>query len=112
MTPIWRKLIWPRQRRRKEDDLREEIQFHLDEEAEERRTEGLTTEAARWAARRDLGNRALVEENTRAEWTWTWLEQLRQDCRYAAGNDLFYTDNNHVSRFGAMKILAAADLNI
>ena len=70
------------QRRRKEDDLRAELQFHLDEEAEERQAEGLTGADARLAARRDLGSLALVQEETRAVWTWTWLEQLAQDCRY------------------------------
>jgi macrolide transport system ATP-binding/permease protein len=70
------------QRRRKEDDLRAELQFHLDEEAEEREAEGLNAADARLAARRDIGNLTLVQEDTRALWTWTWLEQLAQDCRY------------------------------
>jgi predicted permease len=29
-----------------------------------------------------MGNLALVQEETRAAWTWTCLEQLAQDCRY------------------------------
>lgn len=66
-------------RRRREEDLRDELQFHLDEEAEE---SGLRDEQARMAARRDLGNMALVQEETRAVWTWTPLEQFAQDCRY------------------------------
>ncbi|MBL8233530.1 MAG: ABC transporter permease [Bryobacterales bacterium] len=69
-------------RRRKEDDLREELQFHLDQEAEELQAEGLPAEHARLAARRDLGNATLVQEETRAVWTWVGLEQLLQDCRY------------------------------
>ncbi len=36
MIPFFRKLRWLTQRRRKEDELSEELQFHLDEEAEER----------------------------------------------------------------------------
>jgi macrolide transport system ATP-binding/permease protein len=63
--------------------LREELQFHLDEEAEQRQAEGLAKDQARWAARRDLGNFALLQESTRAMWTWTSLEQLVQDLRYA-----------------------------
>ncbi|HMJ62256.1 MAG TPA: ABC transporter permease, partial [Bryobacteraceae bacterium] len=35
---------------------------------------------ARWAARRELGNLALVEENTRAAWGWTRVEQLARDA--------------------------------
>ncbi len=83
MSSFFRKLSWLAQRRRKEDELREELEFHLDEEAEERETEGVANDQARWAARRDLGNVTLLKENTRAVWTWTLLEQLVQDLRYA-----------------------------
>jgi macrolide transport system ATP-binding/permease protein len=89
VTPLFRKLLWLLRRPRKEDDLREELQFHLDEEAEQRLEEqGLTMEQAKWAARRDLGNLALVQEDTRAMWIWTWLEQLVQDLRHALRNVL------------------------
>jgi predicted permease len=71
------------QRRRKEDELREELQFHLDEEAELRQAEGLAENEARWAARRDLGSVTLLRETTRALWTWMLVEQLVQDLRYA-----------------------------
>jgi predicted permease len=69
-------------RRRKEEDLREELQFHLDEEAELRQAEGFSREEARHAARHDFGNVGLLQEETRAVWTWTLLEHLVQDCRY------------------------------
>jgi macrolide transport system ATP-binding/permease protein len=78
-----RKLRWVAQRHRKDDELREELQFHLDEEAEQFQAEGLTQDEARWAALRGLGNIASLRENTRALWTWVWLEQLSQDLRYA-----------------------------
>jgi macrolide transport system ATP-binding/permease protein len=83
MTSFFRKLRWLRQRRCKEDDLREEIQFHLDEEIEERQAEGLGEEQAKRAAYRDLGNVTLLQESTRATWTWTFFEQFVQDLRYA-----------------------------
>src|SRR5438093_8450496 len=83
MISFFRKLGWLTERRRKEDDLREELQFHLDEEAEQRQAEGLAKDQARWAARRDLGNVTLVRESTRAMWTWTFFEQFVQDLRYA-----------------------------
>ena len=83
MTSFFQKLRWWTQRRRKEDELREELQFHLNEETEQRRAEGLGNDEARWAARRDLGNVTLLHENTRVLWTWTLLEQLVQDLRYA-----------------------------
>ena len=83
MSSFLRKLSWLKRRRGKEDELREELQFHLEEEAEELRAQGLANEEARRAARRELGNIALVQENTRAAWGWTFLEQFVQDLRYA-----------------------------
>ena len=83
MTSFFRKFTWWMQRRRKEDELREELEFHLAEEADERQADGLTEDQARWAARRDLGNVTLLREDTRTLWTWTLLEQLAQDLRYA-----------------------------
>ncbi len=82
MTSLFRKFTWWLQRRRKEDDLREELQFHLAEEADERLADGLSDDEARWAARRDLGNVTLLQENTRTLWSWILLEQLAQDVRY------------------------------
>jgi predicted permease len=93
MISFFRKLRWLTERRTREADLQEELRFHLDEEAEERQAGGLADEEARRAACRDLGNLTLVQENTRATWTWTFLDQLAQDCRYAvrtmAGNKAF-----------------------
>jgi hypothetical protein len=59
MTALLRNLIWLLRRRSKEAGLEEELQFHLDEEAEERRAAGLSAEEADRAARRELGNVAL-----------------------------------------------------
>jgi macrolide transport system ATP-binding/permease protein len=93
MNALFRKLKWLTERRSKEAELREELQFHLEEEAEQHQAEGLAGDQARWAARRELGNLTLVQENTRAVWGWTILEQLGQDLRYAfrtmAANRLF-----------------------
>ena len=77
------KFAWWARRRQKENDLREELEFHFSEEAAEREADGLPREAARAAARRDLGNATLLQEDTRALWTWTLLEQFAQDARYA-----------------------------
>ena len=82
MNAFFRKLRWLRERRDKEAELREELRFHLTEEAEQRRTDGLSEDEARRAARRELGNLTLVEENTRAMWGWTRLEQLARDAGY------------------------------
>ena len=93
MTPFFRKLSWLMRRRQKESELQNELQFHLEEEAEQRREQGLAEEEAGWAARRELGNPTLVQENTRSVWGWTVVEQFGQDLRYAlrsmAGSRLF-----------------------
>ena len=81
MRSFFRRLGWLARRSRKEAELREELQFHLEEEAEQHQGEGLAEEQARWAARSELGNLTLVQEDTRAMWGWTILEQFGQDLR-------------------------------
>ena len=81
MNRILRKLGWMTQRNRKEAELRDELQFHLEEEAAQ--SAGLAPEETKWAARRELGNITLLMEDTRATWGWTSLERFWQDLRYA-----------------------------
>ncbi len=82
MSSFFRKLQWLRRRSAKDDELREELDFHLDQETEARQSEGLGAREAQWAARRELGNLAQVEEDTRAAWGWTRLEQFARDVDY------------------------------
>ncbi|MGA8026110.1 MAG: ABC transporter permease [Bryobacteraceae bacterium] len=83
MRRLLRRLGWLLQRSRKDAELNQELQFHLEEETDERRERGAEEHEAKWAARRDLGNLTLVKENTRAAWSWTAVEGLAQDLRYA-----------------------------
>jgi putative ABC transport system permease protein len=80
---LFSKLFSWRGRRRKESELNEELQFHLEEEAEELEGEGLPHDEATWAARRGLGNITLVQEDTRATWSWALLDNILRDVRYA-----------------------------
>ena len=82
MTALLRKMQWWLQRRRKEQELRDELAFHLSEEMSERQADGLSADEAKRAARRDLGNAAVLREDARRLWSWTLLEQLGQDIRY------------------------------
>jgi predicted permease len=102
MTGFFRKLRWFAQRDHKEAELREELQFHLEEEAQQHQVQGLSEEEAWLAARRDLGNLALVWEDTRAMWSWTLLEQLVQDLRYAVRTML------HNRAFSVIALLSLA----
>src|SRR5262245_16824577 len=82
MSPLHR-FAWWRRRHMKEEDLREELEFHLAEEAAERQDEGMSFDEARRRAHLDLGNAQLIREDTRTLWTWTTVEQVGQDVRYA-----------------------------
>jgi putative ABC transport system permease protein len=82
VSSFFRKLLWFTRRSAKDAELREELQFHLEEEVEERQDDGLTEDEARLAARRELGNLAVIEEDTRAAWGWIRLEQLARDVDY------------------------------
>ena len=84
MRQTLRKLWWMTGRGSKEADLREELRFHLEEEAAQAEAAGMKAEQAKWAARRELGNLTLCMEDTRAAWGWTSLERFWQDLRYAA----------------------------
>jgi predicted permease len=74
--PAWR-------RRRRQEELEEEIQRHLEMAARDRIERGEIPDKARADARREFGNVGLVKEATRAAWGWVWLEQLGQDLGYA-----------------------------
>ncbi len=76
MSPFWR-------RRRREAELDEEIAGHLAMAARDREAAGQSLEEARYAARREFGNRTLVKELTRQMWGWTWAEQWWWDVRLA-----------------------------
>jgi predicted permease len=84
MKAFLRKLGWAVRRPRREAELREELEFHLAEETEERQAVGFGEDDARFAARRDLGSVALIAEDTRSTWGWIWIERVGQDVRYAA----------------------------
>jgi predicted permease len=78
-----RRKLWSwAQRDRREAELEQELAFHLDQEAEERRAGGLSDEQARSSARRELGNRGRVAEDVRATWTFPHIERIAQDLRF------------------------------
>jgi hypothetical protein len=66
-----------------EEELREELEFHLDEEAAERQDEGASLARSTASRSPRSRERALIREDVRTLWTWTTLEQLVQDVRYA-----------------------------
>jgi putative ABC transport system permease protein len=71
-----------RWRRGSEADLERELRDHLELEAEEQQEAGLSPEEAACAARRALGNTALIKEDVRTAWGFQWLDTFLQDTRY------------------------------
>src|SRR5436190_1219180 len=67
----------------RDDDLRTEIQAHLDMAIADRVARGETPEVAAAAARREFGNLSQVQEATRDVWGRRWIAQAAQDSRYA-----------------------------
>src|ERR1700693_2510530 len=68
--------------RRRDESLENEILDYIDRETQLNIDAGMSAEEARFAAHRKLGTTALVKEDTRAVWGWTWIERLWQDLRY------------------------------
>jgi hypothetical protein len=68
MQALFRKLFWATRRRQKDAELREELEFHVAQEAADRRAAGLPDDRAHDIARRELGNVTMVIEDTRAAW--------------------------------------------
>jgi predicted permease len=64
-------------------DLERELRSDLELEEEEQREGGVSQEEARYAALRAFGNPALIREQTRAIWSWNWLESLARDLRFS-----------------------------
>jgi putative ABC transport system permease protein len=71
-------------RRDLENDLRRELQSHIDLEAEQQQESGASEDESHYAARRAFGNATLVAEDVRESWSLAWLEHFFRDLRYGA----------------------------
>jgi len=69
--------------KKRDADLERELRSDLELEEEEQREGGISGEEARYAALRAFGNPALIREQTRAIWSWNWLESLARDLRFS-----------------------------
>ena len=70
-------------RHRLDQDLQDEMAFHLAKKQEKLRAQGISEEDVRAASLRQFGNLANTTENAREAWMFVWLENLAQDLRYA-----------------------------
>ena len=65
-----------------DDELKREIQTHLELETEERVADGMSEADARYAARRAFGSVTRTQEDVRAVWTRRWINEIVQGVRY------------------------------
>ena len=70
-------------RNKLEDQLDDELQFHLEMRTKEFIAAGMDPENARYRARRLFGNQLLLKERTRDMDTVGWIDSVLQDSRYA-----------------------------
>jgi predicted permease len=70
-------------RRQAEDDLDDELQYHLEQAIAENIRNGLPPDEAKFAAQRLLGTVSVVKEECRDAWGIGFLETLARDLRYA-----------------------------
>ncbi len=70
-------------RRRSAKDFEEEIKAHLELEADDLREEGLNAAEARRRAGATFGSVPAARERFAASGTWSWLDKLWRDVRFA-----------------------------
>ena len=63
-------------------NLDDELRYHLERQIAENLAAGMSPAEARAAAHRAFGNPALLRDQTRATWSWNWLESLINDALY------------------------------
>src|SRR5258708_2333962 len=69
---------------KKQEELAQELQGHLQMAVSERIERGESVTEAAQSARREFGNVDLVQQVTRDQWGWLWLEELLKDLRHRA----------------------------
>ena len=79
---IWRRLLFLFRRNQMDQDLREEMQFHLEMKAHEKRQAGMGEKEGQQAASREFGNALLLKEVSRDMWGFRSIETFLQDIRF------------------------------
>jgi predicted permease len=80
----WRKLRHLAASRANEQEMEEEIRFHLESRVAELEAEGVPPREAQRLARREFGGTVRVREEAREAWRLGWLADLAADLRHAA----------------------------
>jgi predicted permease len=80
---LLRRLRFLSRRDRLDDELKAEIEFHIEQKTRSLMDEGLGETAARREALRRFGNPTRVREESRSAWSFTTIDIFLQDVRYA-----------------------------
>ena len=62
-----------------EAEMAEEMRLHIELQTGLNRKAGMEPDEARYAALRQFGNVAVIQEQAREQRGWVWLEQAMQD---------------------------------
>jgi len=65
-------------------EMREEMRLHIELQTERNLKAGMSPEEARYAALRQFGNVASLQERAREQRGWVWLEAWMRDVRFGA----------------------------
>lgn len=80
---LWRKIVNTFAPRRLQEDIDDEMAFHLEERERANRERGMTPDKARIAARRRFGNITLANERTADSDVVKWVGSVVRDARLA-----------------------------
>lgn len=83
-SEMWRRLRGLIRRREIDEDLRAEMEEHVERLTSEFEAQGMTADEARQAARQRFGNARSLREESRAWWGFPRLESIAQDLRFGA----------------------------
>lgn len=83
MGPLLRRLAFFFRRKQFDRDLQDELRFHEEMTARAIAADGMSSDEARAAARRRVGNPLLLREQSRDAWTFLRVETFAQDVRHA-----------------------------
>jgi predicted permease len=93
MGMLPRRLKYWMESAKRSEALREEMELHLAEKAEELQADGMSAQHAQTEARRRFGNASLKREESREVWMTRLFSELGQDIRYGwrtmAANKVF-----------------------
>jgi predicted permease len=79
---VWRRLLFLFRRNQMDQDLAEEMQFHLEMKGREKRQAGMGKKEAQGSARREFGNALSLKEVSREVWGFCSIDFFLQDIRF------------------------------